>query len=426
MKLLMALLIAGLGVAAILIPTPNEPSPGPEAGVAPPPISICPLVEAGGRTTNVAVLSSIDGVGRLLSFAAGSETGVFEFETGSSGSTTVEASEVSAVGLAGGLIELPSEDTVAGVVVSGETSVASEACAQDAPDEAFIVGGSTASGARFSLQLMNPYAGAAVAEIIVTSESGIETNSRFGAVTVPPLSSVSLDMAEIIPGREHLSVEIRPTRGSVLAVGHQTTQGRSALWRAVEPSQDWWIPVPEGIEGRELIIGNPLNTEVEFQVDLYGPDEFNEGFETGTIGPRGEVRVPLATETGDAVGLRVISTSPVVASLKIDNANGLAMTTGSNDDAITWLLPGAEAPIGGAGSVVVFNNGIESATLHIRSLGGNLFNRTLTVEAGVVVAVPVVAADGYRVESDSPIVVSWTSTPGEGVDLAAGVAVDDG
>ena len=426
MKYLLAVLIAALAAGAALLPELDEAPPGAEPGLSPPPVSICPLVEAADRVTEVAILSSINGEGRMSGFSAGSETGSTTFRTGASGSTTIAASDVSAVGFAGGLIELPSETTVSGVVVQNALSVASEACAQDAPDEAFIVGGSTASGSQFDLQLMNPYAGSAVAVLTVISESGLESSGRFGEVTVPALSSVTLDMSEIIPGRERISVEVRPTRGSVLAVGHQTTEGRSALWRAVEPEQDWWIPVPSGGEERTLLIGNPLNTDVEYQVDLYGPVEFVEGFSTGTIPARGEVEIPMLLETEDAVGLRVISTSPVVSTLRLSDGNGLAMTTGSPIDALTWLLPGAESPVGGFGSIVIFNNGIDSVDVNIRSLGGAFFNRTLPVEAGSVVSVPIVAADGFRVESEGGVVALWTSNPGAGVDLAIGVPVEDG
>ncbi len=108
-----------LGLATVLAPISPDPAPGEVPGREPPPLSICPLLEGGGQTTDVAVLSSINGVGRLSTFSAGVETGSLDFRTGATGSVIVPASEAGAVGDSAGLIELPSDTTAAGVVISG-------------------------------------------------------------------------------------------------------------------------------------------------------------------------------------------------------------------------------------------------------------------------------------------------------------------
>ena len=77
----------------------------------------------------------------------------------------------------------------------------------------------------------------------------------------------------------------------------------------------------------------------------------------------GNVTVPLAAITEGAVGVRVISTGPVVPALRIDSPEGLAWTAASPVTAPVWLLPGASAPAGGAGTLVILNGGIEPVPL---------------------------------------------------------------
>ncbi len=139
------------------------------------------------------------------------------------------------------------------------------------------------------------------------------------------------------------------SRGSALAVGRQTTEGETAIWRAVEAGQDWWLPVPVGGAVKQMLLATPSASEVEYQVDFYGPDGFVEALESGVLPARGEVRVDLAAITESSAGLRVISTGPVVPLLWMDSAAGMAATTASAVDAPLWLLPGASGPAGGVG-----------------------------------------------------------------------------
>lgn len=414
------------GVAATLLPAPDAADPGAVPATEVPPVAICPILQAGERSTSVSVLSSVDGEGRLSTFAAGSEIGALEFRTGPRGAVTLAAAEAEAVGSAGGLVEMPSEVTAAAVVVAGPGSRAAESCA-DIPDgQIFISGGSTASGDVFAIQLINPYAGEAIMNLTVTTDTGLEANDRFNAVAVPPLSTITLDMSQIIPGRETISANIETTRGSVLAYGRQTSDGEVALWRAVAPGENWWLPVPEGVAAKQLVIATPENSQIEYQVDLYGPDGYVEGHDTGVIGPRGRVVVPLAAVTEGAAGVRVITTGPVVPALRIDSPEGLAWTTASPVDATVWLLPGAGAPPEGSGSVVLLNTGIEPVSASIRGLGESGPVRELEVDAEGVLVVDLVAADGYRIEASGPVVALWTSELGAARSAAIGIPLQDG
>ena len=426
MRYVAAIVMAGLAAAVLVMP-PQEPvSPEVAPGVDAPPVAVCPIVEVGDRSTSISILSSVNGEGRLSSFSAGETTGTAEFRTGGSGAVTVPAADAGAVDAAGGLVEMPSDTTAAAATITGPESRAAESCA-DAPTEmAFISGGSTISDAFFEIQLINPYAGDATVDLTVTSENGIETDESFNAVIVPALSTISRDLTQIIPGRERISVNVEATRGSVIAYGRQTIGGEVALWRAVAPGQEWWLPVPPGGGVKQMIISSPEAAEIEYQVDLYGPEGFVEAHDSGVIEPRGNVTVPLAAITEEAVGVRVISTGPVVPALRIDSPEGLAWTAASAVTAPVWLLPGASAPAGGGGSLVILNGGIEPVGVTIKTLTDAAVSRELEVPAEDVLVTNLVNANGYRVEATGPVVAMWTARAGEATAAAMGIPLQDG
>jgi hypothetical protein len=151
-----------------------------------------------------------------------------------------------------------------------------------------------------------------------------------------------------------------------------------------------------------------------------------EAHDSGVIAPRGNVTVPLAAITEGAVGVRVISTGPVVPALRIDSPEGLAWTAASPVTAPVWLLPGASAPPGGAGTLVILNGGIEPVVATIKTLTDTAVSRELEVAAEGVLVTNLVAANGYRVEATGPIVAMWTSRSGTATAAAMGIPLQDG
>lgn len=423
LRYVVVVVMLGLAAAATLLPGADPPEPGQTPASEVPPVAICPIVEAGDRHTNIALLSSVDGGGRLSTFAAGEETGELEFTTGEGGAVTLPAADADAVGVLGGLVEMPSETTAASSLTSGPQALTAEACADIPTGQAFIAEGSTVSDSFFEIQLINPYAGEATVDLTVSTDAGLESSNRFDGVVVPALSTINLDLTQIIPGRESISVEIETTQGSVLAYGRQTTDGRTALWRAVAPGEDWWLPVPPGGGTKQMRISTPENAEIEYQVDLYGPEGFVEGHDTGVIEARGTVRVPLAAVTSDASAVRVITTGPVVPTLWIDSPLGLARTTASQVDANEWLLPGAGAPVGGSGSITILNSGIEPVTVTVTSLSRETASQDMEVGAEGVLVVDLASADGYRIEATGPVVALWTSTSNNAGSAALGIPI---
>lgn len=426
MRYLAVALMFVFAAAATLPSAPEAVEHEPPPATEQPPISTCPLLVGSGASTEIGILSSVNGEGRVSSFGSGESAGALDFRTGATGSVTIDAAEAGALGSGGGLVEMPTATTAAGVLTVGESGRSAETCADTPTGEAFLAGGSTASGADFSVQLLNPYAGEATVELTVTTDAGIESDDRFDAIRVPPLSTVTVPMREIIPGREEISVDVEVISGSALAVGRQTIEGRTALWRAVEPAQDWWLPIPEGGGTKQLILGTPASTDVEYQIDYYGADGLEEGFESGVVAARGRQRIGLAAISEQTAGVRVISTGPLVPTLWVSSSVSLAMTTASPVDASAWLLPGAHSPPGGEGTAVILNSGIEDVTVDVITLQDTALSRGFELPAESVLEVDLVDANGYRVEASGPIVVLWTSQLGGDGTAAIGIPIQDG
>lgn len=426
MRYLALILVAALGVAAFVMDPLEEPSPGPEVAIAQPNVAVCPVEEGSGRTTQISILSTVNGPTKLTLFAGGEPAGSLGTRTGPSGSVVIPVTDVAAVGTVGGLIELPVATSAVGSVFFGSETMSGEACAATPSPQTFLTGGSTISGRTFVVHLMNPYAGAAVVDLIVQSESGAESNERFEAVVVPARASAIVDFTELVPGRESLSVAVETVRGRVIAVGRQGIEGDGAVWRAVEPAQDWYLPIPSGGPGKTLLIGSPASVDVEYQVDYFGPTGLEEALLSGTMAPRGLEVIDLAMISEEVAAVRVLSTGPVVPMLWSESVDGLSVTTASTTPASRWFLPGASSPQGGTAALVVLNTGIEDFEMSIRPLREDSIVRTVVVPADGVIEVGVEVADGYLIESTGPVVALWTAQRGHSSLAAIGVSLPDG
>jgi hypothetical protein len=165
--------------------------------------------------------------------------------------------------------------------------------------------------------------------------------------------------------------------------------------------------VPASGDDRKVVIASSADTEVQYQVDLYGPEGVVEGFEIGALPAHGQVEINLAPAGEGTVGVRVLSTGPVVASLWMETEAGIAATTGSVDPTTKWLLPGAGTPEEGRAVLVVMNPGLEDVTVTVRPLRRNSTLTSYELGAESLLEIDLGAAVGYVVESAGPTVVMW-------------------
>lgn len=436
--------VLGLLIAAtFMVGPPAAPAPGLQPGLSEPRFAVCLVEEGGGRTTDLTVVSLDEGDMRASFFANGRTAGSMGVSIGAYGSQVVPVVDITAVGAVVGLVELPTSRGGAAALTRGADTLAAQGCTSATPTEAYLGGGSTVGGSEFDLHLMNPFAVDAVVRLSVSSEVGGESNTRFESITVVARSSVVLPMRQLIPAREQVSVVVESLMGRVVAFGRQSGNGQGAMWNAEAPNTDWFLPLPTSPS--QILVGNPSGSEIQFQVDAYGESGMDPAVVSGVIPPQSQIVLDSSDfelEEAFAVhGVRIITTSPVVATLRSPGPQGLAVTPGVSEPASVWLVPGnleAETPPEPeeeeeeeepstpepAGRLVILNPSIDDAVVVVRSLGANPTEREFILDAEAVTIVEFGSAEGHIVESDVPIVVLWIA--GNSDAMSMGVAIPDG
>ncbi len=422
-----SLLVLLLAAASIALPALAAPEPEPPAAVDTPAAAFCPVEEGSERSTTVDAVSTAVGPLDLTTFSAGVVTGTAQVEIGGARAASIPITDVAAVGTGAALVEPPTADAAAAAVFTGDISLSVDTCVAAPSSRVILGGGSTLDGHDLQVQLMNPYAGEAVADLVVQSDAGLESNSELEAVLVPPRSSVIVDLGELLPGRVWMNVTIEVAQGGLIATGREAVGGDDAVWHAVTPAEDWYIPVPHGLESHNIVIAAD-DSPVEYQIDVYTPDGLVEAHSAGEIDGRGRAVIDVAAITPVASAIRVVSTGPVAAFLRIGSSAGIGLSSGASFPAVRWLLPGAGAIFGGTGSVVILNPGLEDVNASVTALRAQPATSVVAVPAGEVVEVAIATdpAIGYEVEGDGQLVVGWSMTRGGSIALGGGAPLSDG
>jgi hypothetical protein len=319
-------------------------------------------------------------------------------------------------------VEFPTADSAAASVFTGGEPIAAEACSR-VPNRQVVIGGATTIEDRqLELQLVNPYSAEAVIDIIATSESGRESNDGLNTITVPPRTSVLVDIDSLLPGRESLVLVVQASRGSVVAVAREEKPGDAAVWRAVAPSEDWFLSLPSYPGLREVVIASSAPADVEYQIDVYGPEGFDEAAIEGVISGGTQNVIDVASIAPGAVALRVVATAPVGVFSRYSTPTGLALATGSPVEAPDWILPGAGA-IGGIARLAIVNVGLEVAEVTVAELRDVSSSNVISIQPGQVVevALDAVASDGVSLVSDGLIVPMWITETATAVAASGGV-----
>ena len=180
------------------------------------------------------------------------------------------------------------------------------------------------------LELTNPDAGTAVADITVLGRDGQVDVPRLRGVSVPGGTSVRLDLAAIVPRTDELAVEVLSTRGRIGA----TVDDRLDKIGSVPLTEDWLpgqaaparqnvlLGLPPDSGSRVLVVANPGDDEARVQLKVVGPQS--------VFAPEGvgELRVPphstvqrnvsdiVKAGKGDALGFVVDASAPVTAAVR--------------------------------------------------------------------------------------------------------------
>ena len=289
-----------------------------------------------------------------------------------------------------------------GARFGGAGELASVACPAPAPDVWFTGIG---AGARHDsvLELVNPDAGPAVADVTVSAGTGPIDVPRLRGVSVPGHSSVRLDLGQVAPRRGELALHVVTSRGrlssTVLDSSDELGRGQASQdWLAAQetPSTDnVLLGLGAGPGGRLLALANDGDSEVRATVKFISEDSVfaPEGIGEVRVPPQGVARLALSAALQSAIakgviGVEVTSEQPLTATLRTFADGDL-----SHAVAGPQIRSGASVivPTGAKKVLLAGARAVGAATVVARSATGEELARTradLRPGRGTVVTVP--------------------------------------
>ncbi|MBA2956345.1 hypothetical protein GON03_18555 [Nocardioides sp. MAH-18] len=397
----LAVVLPLASAAALLLVRPSDPADATHPPASTPLTAAtltCPsaLPDAPG----VALTTTADGVDGRVEVGLGEDAREVPVSTG----------RVSSVDDPDATTVTGSGDTAPGLVASrsGGDEAAVAACRPPAAVHWFTGVGAGPSHDSV-LELTNPDAGTAVADVTFYGRAGVVDAPRLRGVSVSGGRSVRLDLGSIVPRPEELALQVVTARGRL---------GASVLDRvdrvgSAPLTQDWLSPQQEptlqtmllglapGSGRRTLTVANPGSDEVRVQVRVVDTESVfaPAGLDELRVPPQSVVSVPVTAVVDEAVGdgalgVQVTGTHPVTASLRSvvrgDVSHAVASTAYST--ATTVLVPEAPAqgPRKAERRVVLTASGAGTVTVLAADADGKELRTTeVEVERGRGFAVPV-------------------------------------
>jgi hypothetical protein len=263
-----------------------------------------------------------------------------------------------------------SGDLAPGLVAGRSQSapLAAVDCGPAVPDQWFTGAGADATHDSV-IELVNPNAGEATADITVRSSGGVLDVQALRGVAVPGHATTRLDLGQIVPRRTELSVEVHTTEGRLAAhvVDSYDQLGSGTSGQDWLPGQDepattnLLLGLAKGAGERSLVLSNPGADEVRAALTVVTPSSTfaPTGVDPVRVAPDSTATVSLddvlaqAAEDG-AIGVLVESDGPVTASLRQLVGDDLSLLTAAPavSETTAVVLPAGPKHVllGGAGS----------------------------------------------------------------------------
>ncbi len=182
-----------------------------------------------------------------------------------------------------------------------------------------------------SLLLTNPDPGPAIADITVQAPSGTVDAPSLRGIRVAGNTSTTIDLAEVVPRRTELSVQVEVSRGRLTGavldrVEVDAGKSSSADWLAplAEPAESsLLLGLPTGSGSRRLTLANPGTDETTVEISIVSPQSVftPRDFPEISLPPGASRSVELGAllapqiEAG-ATGLLVETSHPVAVALR--------------------------------------------------------------------------------------------------------------
>ena len=203
-----------------------------------------------------------------------------------------------------------------------------------------------------SLLLANIDPGPAVLDVTVLGPDGVVETVATDGITLAPHSVRRIDLADIAPQTDDLAVEVRTSRGRVVA----SVTDSFAAKATAQPGQEWLaatdLPsrtvrlagLPAGSSSSTLYVANPSDLEATVDVRIAGKSgTFTPtGLDTISVAPGAIEKVDLGRvlPKKEAVAVRLRSRVPVVASVRVTDGDDHAYAT-----PVSPLVGPAAAPV---------------------------------------------------------------------------------
>lgn len=364
---------------------------------------VCPSALPGAPA--VGLTTTADGVRGPVTVGLGKDPKTANVATGEV--TSVDDADALAVG--------GTDETAPGLAATrfGGDELALAGCLPPSPHQWFT-GVGAGAGHTSVLELSNPDAGTAVADVTVLSGSGVVDAPRLRGISVPGGSSVRLDLGSTIPRRGELALDVVTARGRIGAsvLDRIDRVGSSPLTRDWLPGQaepsttNLLMGLAPGSGRRFVVIANGGDDEVRADVKIVSEDSVfsPKGIDEVRVPPQGVVRVSVSSVLGDAVkdgalGLQVTASGPVTATLRSQVGDDLSHTVAGVPftSAATAVLPGgvAKGPKATDASVVLAGaTRTGTVTVVSRAADGSELDRTtvdITPGRGFTIPVPAAA-----------------------------------
>ena len=259
-----------------------------------------------------------------------------------------------------------------------------------------------------SLRLANLDPGPAVVDLRVLGPDGAVDEAGSRGIVVAPDSVKRIELADVAPQTDDLSLEVSAQRGRVVAAVGDARRPRAGAAAGSE-----WLPatdreartlllagLPPRAERRTLLVANPSDLEAVVDVEVSGRSgRFTpSGLRPVTVAPGalGTVDLPRTVPRDEPVALRLRSRQPVLAAVRSE---------GKGDEAVAGpvrtLTGPASAPlVTGSRATVQLTAGDAEARVRVRSYGTQ--GRRLD---GTTFSVPATATRGWSPEAGAAYVV---------------------
>ncbi|MGZ5384145.1 MAG: DUF5719 family protein [Acidimicrobiia bacterium] len=437
-RLVVALLIGALGVAAWLVPAPEPavvdlPVTTATAGpVVASNFSNCSWAVADDtRDTLISIVTLRDADVQLTFPVGGEIRETYPESLPGPGASSIPLSAILSLGVTPAVVEFTDAPAAAGVVAAGEGLLAGDLCPSSASKVWVLPGGTTAQDRPLDLQLFNPFPEDALVTVEATSEEGFEPAPELERVSVPGRSWRTLALGEILPFRQKLSVAVQTEQGRIIPAMVQTNGADQAVWTDVGRSEVWEFPlVAVGQLQPFLAVANDGPLEVTYTLDVFTLDGPAEGVAEGVIPAEGNERISLAGLAQGTYGVRLRADGPVSAVVIGEGEGQVAATSGAPLAARRWVLPGAGAMSATRSSLWFLNTGAEPITVTYQFLdaGGAVESPgKITLPPGTVstVVIDQVGISGVIAESTGPFSAAWSAATDLATAYSSGVPIGE-